>query len=56
MDLAFTAEQWVSEIAGKVPGMALLAAFVAALLLRRWLRRRAGRSDKAYTTTSGKDT
>ena len=55
-DLAFAAERWAGEVAGKVSVVAILAAFVAALLFRGWLRRGAGRSDKAYTTKSGKDT
>ena len=57
-DLAFAAERWASEVARRVPGLALLtvlAAFLAALLLRRWLRRGAGRSDKAYTAKRGGD-
>jgi cytochrome c biogenesis protein CcdA len=57
-DLAFAAERWASEVARRIPGMALLAvlaAFLAALLLRRWLRRGAGRSDKAYTARRGGD-
>jgi cytochrome c biogenesis protein CcdA len=56
-DLAFAAERWTSEVARKIPGVAMLAgvaALVAALLL--WLRRGAGRSGKAYTTKSGEDT
>jgi len=55
-DLAFAAERWASEVAGKVSGMALLAVLVAALLFRGWLRRGAGHSGKAYTTKSGEDT
>jgi cytochrome c biogenesis protein CcdA len=60
-NLAFAAQQWANGIARRVPGMALLAglaAFVAALLLRR--RFRHGRSkdvsDKAYAAKRGGDT
>ena len=41
-DLAFAAERWAGNVAGGVAGIALLAvvaSFLAALLLRRWLRR-----------------
>ena len=41
-DLAFAAERWATTVARGVPGVAMLAvaaALVAALLLRRWLRR-----------------
>ena len=52
-DLAFAAERWASEVARKIPGLALLAAFLAALLLlRRWLRRG---PDKTYTARRGGD-
>jgi hypothetical protein len=41
-DLAFAAERWATSVAGGIPGIALLAvvaALLAALLLRGWLRR-----------------
>jgi cytochrome c biogenesis protein CcdA len=41
-DLAFAAERWVGTVADGIPGIALLAvvaALLAALLLRRWHRR-----------------
>jgi cytochrome c biogenesis protein CcdA len=49
-DLAFAAQRWASEVAPKIPGVALLAALVAALALRGWLRR-----GKAYTSKGGED-
>jgi hypothetical protein len=54
-DLTFAAEQWASEVTRGIPGVALLAAFLAALLIRGWLRRGTRRSDKAYTAKRGGD-
>jgi len=52
-DLAFAAERWASEVARRIPGLAPLAAFLAALLLLRgWLRRG---PDKTYTARRGGD-
>jgi cytochrome c biogenesis protein CcdA len=57
-DLAFAAEQRVNEVARSLPGivpLAGLAAFLAALLLRKRLRRGAGRPDEAYAVKRGED-
>lgn len=55
-DLAFAAERWASDVArGIIPGVVLLAAFLAALLLRGWLRRGTRGSDKAYNAKRGGD-
>jgi cytochrome c biogenesis protein CcdA len=46
-DLAFAAERWANNVARGIPGMTILAVtavLLAALLLRRWLRR--GRSKR----------
>jgi cytochrome c biogenesis protein CcdA len=57
-DLAFAAEQRVDDVARRVPGivpLAVLAAFLAALLLRKRLRRGAERPDETYTAKRGGD-
>jgi cytochrome c biogenesis protein CcdA len=57
-DLAFAAEQQVNDVARRVPTivpLAGLAAFLAALLLRKRLRRGAGRPDEAYAVKRGED-
>jgi hypothetical protein len=54
-DLAFAAQAWAGDIAGRVPEGALLAALaavVAALLVRRWARRG---EKETYPAKRGKD-
>jgi cytochrome c biogenesis protein CcdA len=57
-DLAFSAEQRLNDVARRVPAVvpiAGLAAFLAALLLRKRLRRGAGRPDGTYAVKRGED-
>jgi cytochrome c biogenesis protein CcdA len=57
-DLAFAAEQRLNDVARRVPAVvpiAGLAAFLAALLLRKRLRRGAGRPDGTYAVKRGED-
>ncbi len=60
-DLAFAAERWASTVALGIPGMAILAvlaALLAALLLRGWLLRGGSKdaSEKVYAAKRGGDT
>jgi cytochrome c biogenesis protein CcdA len=58
-NLSFAAQQWASSVAGRVPGMAMLAGLatlVAALLFRGWRRRGVGRPRKSCAAKRGEDT
>ncbi len=57
-DLAFAAERWATSVAGGIPGIALLAvvaALLAALLLRGWLRHGGSRCGGSKPTSGAGD-